>query len=103
VQIGEPNSAERLIRRITALFVTKMKAIVLPKLAVAILVFREICREALRKQPAKFSSLEEALSEVGKRLRLPMGKWINCSHLIGYRKEQYALERFLEGGSRLRA
>ncbi len=58
--------------------------------------FREICREALRKQPAKFNSLQQALTELEKRLQLPMRTWISCSHLIRYHKEQYGLESFLE-------
>jgi len=58
--------------------------------------FREICREAFRRPPTKFGSLEEALGEVGKRLALPVCVWADQSRLIRYHKEQLGLERFLK-------
>ena len=42
--------------------------------------FRVICREALRRQPIMFSTLEEALDEMGKRLRLPLARWLERSN-----------------------
>lgn len=58
--------------------------------------FREICREALRGKPAKFTSIEQALSEIEKRLRLPLRVWLSRNHLIRYHREQSGLERFLK-------
>jgi hypothetical protein len=57
--------------------------------------FREICREALRKQATKFHSLGEALAELRKRLRLPIEIWMSHSRLISYHKGQRRLESFL--------
>jgi hypothetical protein len=57
--------------------------------------FREICREALRSQPIIFNSLEEALNEMGKRLRLPLPRWIKRSEILRWLKTQTRLTRFL--------
>ncbi|MBS7614832.1 hypothetical protein KEJ18_03775 [Candidatus Bathyarchaeota archaeon] len=57
--------------------------------------FREICREALRKEPLKFSSLEEGLNELRKRLKLPLKKWLYNSRIIPWFKEQRKMTSFL--------
>jgi hypothetical protein len=57
--------------------------------------FREICRQALRKQPSMFNTLEEALDEMGKRLRLPLVRWLERSEILRWFKSQTRLTRFL--------
>ncbi|MCK5593097.1 hypothetical protein KAI31_03265, partial [Candidatus Bathyarchaeota archaeon] len=57
--------------------------------------FREICREALKKKPATFNTLEEALNEVEKRLRLPLARWIEKSEIMRWFETQTRLTRFL--------
>jgi len=43
--------------------------------------YRELARAALRKKPRRFPSLEEAESELGRRLRLPLENWWRSSVL----------------------
>jgi hypothetical protein len=57
--------------------------------------FREICREALRKEPLKFSTLEESFNELRKRLRLPLGIWLKKSKILTWHKKQKKLTSFL--------
>jgi len=38
-------------------------------------VVREVARKAMSSQPRRFSSLEEALAEMEKRIRMPLGQW----------------------------
>ncbi|MBS7656979.1 hypothetical protein KEJ33_03545 [Candidatus Bathyarchaeota archaeon] len=57
--------------------------------------FREICREALRKKPLIFSSFEEGLNELRKRLKLPLEKWLKKSRIIPWYKEQRRMTSFL--------
>jgi len=57
--------------------------------------FREICREALRRQPVMFNTLEEALDEMGKRLRLPLARWLERSEILRWLKSQTRLTKFL--------
>jgi len=57
--------------------------------------FREICREALKKEPAKFNTLKESLNELGKRLRLPLETWMNRSEILGWYQTQKRLTYFL--------
>jgi hypothetical protein len=49
----------------------------------------------LRSQPVMFNSLEEALNEMGKRLRLPLPRWIKRSEILRWLKTQTRLTRFL--------
>ncbi|MDQ1280524.1 MAG: repair protein NreA [Thermoproteota archaeon] len=56
--------------------------------------FREICREALRKEPIKFKSLDEALYGVGKRLKLPLARWREKSEVLKFLKVQTRLTTF---------
>ena len=57
--------------------------------------FREICREALRRQPLSFNTLEEALGEIGKNLKLPLGRWLERSEILPWLKSQTRLTNFL--------
>jgi len=57
--------------------------------------FREICREALRKQPIVFNTLEKALDEMGKRLRLPLARWLERSEIPRWFRSQTRLTKFL--------
>ena len=58
--------------------------------------FREICREAMRHDPVKFDTLEEAVSELGKRLKIPVEAWIARSTVLHYFRTQRILEMFAE-------
>ena len=57
--------------------------------------FREICREALRRKPIKFNTLEEALDEMEKRLKLPLSRWLERSQILRWFKSQTRLTKFL--------
>jgi len=57
--------------------------------------FREICREALRKEPLEFDTLDESLSELRKRLRLPLDKWLEGSQILPWYTRQKRLTSFL--------
>jgi len=58
--------------------------------------FREICREALRKEPLRFDTLEESLNELRKRLRLPLEKWLKRSQILPWHRKQMRLTSFLK-------
>ena len=57
--------------------------------------FREICREALRREPISFNTLEETLKEMKKRLRLPLPRWLERSEILRWLKTQTRLTKFL--------
>ena len=57
--------------------------------------FREICREALRKEPLRFNTLEESMDELRRRLRLPLERWIERSKVLQWHETQTRLTRFL--------
>jgi hypothetical protein len=57
--------------------------------------FRELCREALRKPPLKFNTLEESLVELRKRLRLPLDRWLRKSKILPWHRRQKRLTSFL--------
>ena len=57
--------------------------------------FREICREALRKEPLQLDTLEESLNELRKRLRLPLEKWLAKSQILHWHRRQKRLTSFL--------
>ena len=57
--------------------------------------FREICQEALRRKPLSFNTLEEALNEMKRRLKLPLNRWTNQSHLLRWIRTQTRLTKFL--------
>src|SRR2546425_12191458 len=56
--------------------------------------FRELARRALLGKPTVSSSLEASLSEVGRRLRIPLRSWIVSSKLVNHYKRQLPLEQF---------
>ena len=58
--------------------------------------FREIARKALQKPPTKHSTLNEALKELSKRLKIPIERWTSKSELIKIYKTQTKLAQFLE-------
>lgn len=57
--------------------------------------FREICREALKKKPMRFNTLEAALGEMKRRLKLPLARWIERSGVLRWFKTQTRLTQFL--------
>jgi len=57
--------------------------------------FREICREALKREPMMFSTLEESLAELRGRLRLPLEKWVERSTVLEWYRTQTRITRFL--------
>jgi hypothetical protein len=56
--------------------------------------FREICREALRRQPVVCNSFSEAFNEVGKCLRLPLPVWLGRSEILRWLRTQTRLTSF---------
>lgn len=56
--------------------------------------FREICREALKKEPKEYDTLKESLDEVRKRLRLPLERWTDKSDILRWCKTQKRLDHF---------
>ncbi|OYT47506.1 hypothetical protein B6U79_04020 [Candidatus Bathyarchaeota archaeon ex4484_231] len=57
--------------------------------------FRELCREALRKEPLRFDTLGESLEALRKRLRLPLERWLERSKILPWHKTQRRLTSFL--------
>ncbi|RLG70633.1 MAG: hypothetical protein DRO11_05905 [Methanobacteriota archaeon] len=57
--------------------------------------FREILRRALQKKPECYDNLGEALHSVGRKLFIPLGKWLESSHLLKMFKHQKKLSDFL--------
>ncbi len=57
--------------------------------------FREICREALKRKVVTFNTLEEALTEMEKRLKLPFARWLGKSKIIQWFKTQTRITKFL--------
>jgi len=62
--------------------------------------FREICREAMKHDSLKFDTLGDAVSELGKRLRLSVRSWIDKSVILRYFRTQRILEMFTDEGLR---
>ena len=58
--------------------------------------FREIARRALQSHPKKFSSLDEALNEIGKHLRNPIERWLKASNLYKEITTQTLVTDFIE-------
>ena len=56
--------------------------------------FRELARKALTGQGWEADSLEEALAEAWKRLRIPARDWLGAGRLVGYYRRQSLLDRF---------
>ncbi|MFX1331021.1 MAG: hypothetical protein ACFE9W_05675 [Promethearchaeota archaeon] len=58
--------------------------------------FREIARRALQSQAKKFSSLHEAIGEIGKHLRNPIERWLKVSKLYREFTTQTLVTDFIE-------
>lgn len=58
-------------------------------------VLRQLAREAFSKQPEKFSSLQEALSIIQTRLKLPIATFTNKSILLRDYKKQAKLTNWI--------
>lgn len=56
--------------------------------------FRDISRQALSMPPQKFSGLNEALGELGKRLEWPLDRWLSQSVLLRFLREQRRLDQY---------
>jgi hypothetical protein len=59
--------------------------------------FRVICREALKGNPVTFNTIEEALNEFGKRLQLPLKRWLDKSKILRWFNSQKRLTDFMVG------
>ncbi len=57
--------------------------------------FREISRFALRKNPSKFERIEDALTELNKRLNVPINAWLKKSSVYSFIKRQTQLKPFI--------
>lgn len=57
--------------------------------------FREIARRALSERPKKFSTLDEAVTEVGLHLRNPVQRWLAASRIYSELSSQTHLTEFL--------
>lgn len=55
---------------------------------------RELCRKALINTYMKFSSLNEALSELKNRFKLPFNRWVSKSYVINFILKQEEITRF---------
>jgi hypothetical protein len=56
--------------------------------------FREIAREALKRNPLKFDSREEAFSKLKKRLVLPLENWLAVSETLNIIRKQKTLDEY---------
>jgi hypothetical protein len=61
--------------------------------------FREICREALKKEHEKYNTMEDALKEMRRRLKLPLVKWLEKSVVLRWFKAQTRLTKFMVNSS----
>lgn len=57
--------------------------------------FREIAKRALATNIKNFASLEEALSEIGSHLRIPMQRWLETSKVYAEYRTQTKLTDFM--------
>ena len=57
--------------------------------------FREICRQALARNPRRFSSLAEAMEALEETLWTPSRIWESVSRLLRYHREQRLLTSYL--------
>ncbi len=57
--------------------------------------FRELARRALTGLPWRTGSLEYALGEVWRRLKIPAGVWLGADRLLTHYKKQSLLDRFI--------
>jgi hypothetical protein len=57
---------------------------------------REAVRTALRNQPYKFATLQEALDFVGKKMDIPVSRWIGTSGVLKDTMRQRKLVDFFK-------
>jgi hypothetical protein len=57
--------------------------------------FREIAKRALVTNIKNFASLEEALSEIGSHLRIPIQRWLETSKVYAEYRTQTKLTDFM--------
>ncbi len=60
---------------------------------------RECVRLALKQKYAKFQTLQEALSHISMKLKIPIKMWINQSHLLKELIYQSSLKQFIKTNS----
>jgi hypothetical protein len=58
--------------------------------------FREISREAFRKPPQRFSNVDDALGEIGKKLEWPLQRWTSQSVLLRFLRRQRRIDQYLK-------
>ncbi|MBQ04731.1 hypothetical protein CL673_08540 [Candidatus Bathyarchaeota archaeon] len=58
--------------------------------------FRELCREALKAEPIRTSTMEEALTLLSPRLLLPIQRWIRVSEVLRYHRTQLRIEKWMQ-------
>jgi len=56
--------------------------------------YRELARAALASGPTRFATLEEAETDLGYRLRLPLANWWRASVLRGYLRSQRRITEY---------
>lgn len=64
-------------------------------LPLGVWVIRETVRSAMRKNPLKFSSLEESIQYIKNNLRIPWKKWERNSQLLKFLSTQKTIDSFL--------
>jgi hypothetical protein len=57
--------------------------------------FRELCREALTRNAARFATLREACESLNRRLRLPLATWLRRSRVLPVYTSQTRITQFL--------
>ena len=53
---------------------------------------RENVRQALRQRPSKYDSMEEVLGHIGRRMEIPVGRWVRTSAIL----KDYLTQRRLD-------
>lgn len=85
---------EKIKKQATAIFFRQITEEYYAPLGVGIL--REICRDAFKKLPQKFSTIEEALKEAQKRLKIPISTYTSNSVLLKEFGKQKKLNNWIK-------
>jgi len=64
-------------------------------LPLGVWVIRETVRNAVRKKPLKFTSLEEAIQYIKNNLQIPWKEWEKASQILKFLGTQKTIDRFL--------
>ncbi len=64
-------------------------------LPVGVWFVRESVRNALRRKPVRFTTLEEALSYIASRMRMKLNTWLEVSQLLKDTMKQAKMDKFL--------